>query len=106
MERSSNFTISIGNIGCHKTSSLIFRLGLDSNAFAFFDCVLCIVHEIMEKFNYKFKTESHNTIYTFKDYFITMFLVFNNKQYSNRSLEIVFTIISESKDEFYLLRNL
>ena len=106
MERSSDFTISIGNIGCHKTSSLIFRLGLDSNVFAFFDYVPCIVYETMEKFKSKFKTGFYSTIYTFKNYFITIFSVFSNKRYSNRLLEIVFTILSESKDEFYLLRNL
>ena len=32
----------------------------------------------------KFKIESHNIIYTFKNYFVTVFLVFSNKRYSNR----------------------
>ena len=31
-----------------------------------------------------FKIWSHGTIYTFKNYFVTIFSVFNNKQYSNR----------------------
>ena len=30
-----------------------------------------------------FKTRSHSTIYTFKNYFATVFSVFNNKRYPN-----------------------
>ena len=30
------------------------------------------------------KIRSHNTIYTFKNYFVTVFSVFNNKRYPNR----------------------
>ena len=33
-----------------------------------------------------FKTGSYGTIYTFKNYFVTVFLVFSNKQYLNRPL--------------------
>ena len=33
-----------------------------------------------------FKTESHGTIYTFKNYFAIVFLIFSNKWYSNRPL--------------------
>ena len=32
-----------------------------------------------------FKTRSHSTIYTFKNYFATVFSVFSNKQYPNKS---------------------
>ena len=35
-----------------------------------------------------FKTGSHETIHTFKNYFATVFLIFSNKQYSNRSLRM------------------
>ena len=31
-----------------------------------------------------FKIGSYDTIHTFENYFVTMFLVFNNKQYSNK----------------------
>ena len=31
-----------------------------------------------------FKTVSHNTIHTFKNYFATIFLIFNNKRYPNK----------------------
>ena len=31
-----------------------------------------------------FKIGSHSTINTFKNYFVTVFLVFNNKRYPNR----------------------
>ena len=31
-----------------------------------------------------FKTVSHNTIHTFKNYFVTIFLIFSNKRYPNR----------------------
>ena len=31
-----------------------------------------------------FKTRSHNTIHTFKNYFAIVFLIFSNKRYSNR----------------------
>ena len=33
-----------------------------------------------------FKTGSHDTIHTFKNYFATIFSVFNNKRYPNRPL--------------------
>ena len=33
-----------------------------------------------------FKTGSHSTILTFKNYFVIVFSVFSNKQYSNKSL--------------------
>ena len=31
-----------------------------------------------------FKIRSHSIIYTFKNYFFTIFLIFSNKQYPNR----------------------
>ena len=43
-----------------------------------------------EKCKFNFKTGSHSTIHTFKNYFATMFLVFNNKRYPNRSLKLKF----------------
>ena len=36
--------------------------------------------------NNNFKTESHDSIHTFKNYFDTVFSIFNNKQYPNKSL--------------------
>ena len=48
----------------------------------------CIVYKLVSTENRKsnFKTKSHDTIHTFKNYFATVFSVFNNKQYSNRPL--------------------
>ena len=40
----------------------------------------------MGKYKSNFKTRSHGTIYTFKNYFVTVFSVFKNKRYSNRPL--------------------
>ena len=40
-----------------------------------------------------FKTRSHNTIHTFKNYFTTVFLIFSNKQYPNRPLILLFFIV-------------
>ena len=36
--------------------------------------------------NFNFKIGSHGIIYTFKNYFATVFSVFNNKRYPNRHL--------------------
>ena len=33
-----------------------------------------------------FKIGSYSTIHTFKNYFVTVFLIFSNKQYSNRPI--------------------
>ena len=33
-----------------------------------------------------FKTESHSTIHIFKNYFTTVFSVFNNKRYPNKPM--------------------
>ena len=38
------------------------------------------------------KTQSHGIIHTFKNYFTTIFSVFNNKQYPNR-LELSYPIL-------------
>ena len=68
-----------------------FRLGLDSVPQHV--CVfLCESHALFigpvntdfSKIN--FKTGSHGTIHTFKNYFVTIFLVFSNKRYPNRLL--------------------
>ena len=40
----------------------------------------------MESGKINFKTRSYGTIYTFKNYFTTIFLVFNNMRYPNRLL--------------------
>ena len=40
----------------------------------------------MESGKINFKTRSHGIIHTFKNYFTTVFLVFNNKRYPNRLL--------------------
>ena len=42
--------------------------------------------------NKNFKTGSHGTIHTFKNYFATVFLVFNNKRYLNRPLKKISTV--------------
>ena len=42
-----------------------------------------------------FKTRSHGTIHTFKNYFVTVFSVFSNKRYSNTPY------IREGDDEIY-----
>ena len=41
--------------------------------------------------NVFFKTGSHGTIHIFKNYFATIFSVFDNKQYPNRSLVYYFS---------------
>ena len=38
-----------------------------------------------------FKTGSHGTIYTFKNYFATVFSVFSNKQYPNKPYALQIT---------------
>ena len=60
-------------------SWLSFWLGLDSNAFVFLakSCALFMEPTSMEKCKSNFKTGSYRTIYIFKNYFITIFLVFN-----------------------------
>ena len=60
-------------------SWLSFWLGLDSNAFVFLaeSCALFTEPTSMEKRKSNFKTGSYHTIYIFKNYFITMFLVFS-----------------------------
>jgi len=40
----------------------------------------------MEFKKINFKTGFHGTIHTFKNYLVIVFLIFNNKQYSNRQL--------------------
>ena len=50
------------------------------------DFVQCLHETLVSTFLNKknFKTESHGTIYIFKIFFTIMFLVFNNKRYSNK----------------------
>ena len=58
-------------------------------AFAFNFCrfrVLFMRPTSLKFSNFNFKTGSHDTIYTFKNYFVIVFLVFNNKRYPNKHL--------------------
>ena len=45
--------------------------------------------------NFFFKIESHDTIYTFKNYFATVFSVFSNKWYPNKPLISLFVVLVE-----------
>ena len=40
-----------------------------------------------------FKIGSHDTIHVFKNYFVTVFSVFSNKWYQNRSLNTIFSFL-------------
>ena len=53
-----------------------------------FQWVPCIVHGTHELSKTFIKNESHGTIYKFKNYFATVFSIFNNKRYLNRPLLI------------------
>ena len=77
------------------TTKMTLSVSLDCDekgkkwASAFFLWVLYTVHETrsMDFSKFFFKTESHSIIHTFKNYFATMFSIFNNKQYLNRPLK-------------------
>ena len=52
------------------------------------------------------KNESHDTIYTFKNCFATVFSVFSNKQYPNRSLKsltMCFFNVNETLESNHLI---
>ena len=52
--------------------------------FFFYRSYILFIRLISIKFsNYFFKIKSHGTIHTFKNYFVIVFSVFSNKQYSN-----------------------
>ena len=53
--------------------------------FFYGSCVLFMEPTNMDFSKFFFKIGSYGTIYIFKNYFITIFLIFNNKQYPNRS---------------------
>ena len=62
-----------------------------AEAFFFFfrSCILFTRLTSMEFSNFFFKIGSHGTIHTFKNYFLTVFLVFNDKRYPNRPYNYV-----------------
>ena len=43
-----------------------------------------------------FKTRSHGTIHTFKNYFVTVFSVFSNKRYPNKPLAFVWIVLKST----------
>jgi len=55
----------------------------------FFFWLLCTVYKTLNYFIFfgknNFKIESHSIIYIFKNYFVIVFSVLNNKQYLNKS---------------------
>ena len=54
--------------------------------FLYGSCALFTGLASMDFRKFFFKTGSHSTIHTFKNYFVTMFLFFSNKRYPNRPL--------------------
>ena len=68
------------------------RLGLDCDKkkqnvrllFFYGSCILFMGPTSTDFSKFFFKTVSHNTIHTFKNYFATVFLIFNNKRYPNK----------------------
>ena len=55
-----------------------------------------------KKFNkFFFKIGFHSTIHTFKNYFVTLFSVFSNKRYPNRTLVLLLNYNSSKKKNLY-----
>ena len=67
-------------------------------------CVLFTRYANMEKHKSNFKTAFHNTIYTFKNYFATMFSVFSNNKFNpNKPLpgkKLTFEGLNKGKSTF------
>ena len=53
-----------------------------------------------------FKIGSHDTIHTFKNYFVTMFLVFSNKRYLNRALVVYSAKLYTEQKSLFLSPNI
>ena len=78
-------------------------------------CVLCVSQRLRfflmgpwalfmglatwKKCKFNFKTRSHDTIHTFKNYFVTVFSVFSNKHYLNRPE--MYTLKRQKKGVWY-----
>ena len=61
------------------------RFALSNDAFFLVDLIHYLRGPISNFFSKNnFKTRSHDTIHTFKNYFVIVFLVFSNKWYLNR----------------------
>ena len=60
--------------------------------------VPCTVYGTRKYFFQKndFKTRSHGTIHTFKNYFVTVFSIFSNKWYPNRPLAFVWIVLKST----------
>ena len=87
-----NFQISI-------TSKLTHSVHLDSKCICHLRPNLGLVHYLRDLqisfFSKIFiNNESHGTIHIFKNYFTTVFSVFNNKKYINRPIECVLELNS------------
>ena len=82
-----------GKLEYYKLSERLDRAEIQFSAvLCVFQWVSCTVHGIRKYFiqqkkkKKNFKTWFHGTIRTFKNYFATIFSVFNNKRYLNRPL--------------------
>ena len=86
------------------------RLGLDSNAFALLCASTFIFYRSRALFTeltstefirYNFKTGSHGTIHTFKNYFVIVFSIFSNKWYPNRPIVPVWILMIKAVFAFW-----
>ena len=70
--------------------------------------VLCIVHGTHKYgiWQNNFKTGSHGTIHTFKNYFTTVFLVFSNKRYPNSPQKLSFFFFIFFPFSLYFMRKI
>ena len=75
------------------------------NGYVFSLWVMCTVYETYKYFFSKnnFKTEFHDTDNIFKNYFVTIFSIFNNKRYPNRPLVSVKTLLEIISKSFVML---
>ena len=74
-------------------------------AFFYGSCTLFTRPANMDFNKSNFKTKSHGTIHTFKNYFATVFLVFSNKWYPNRPINnrvTAYKVINHSLKAFNL----
>ena len=77
-------------VGCLPHQNTIFpnwREKMKANSFGHLVRVLVFMG-LLSIFlaNFFIKIESHGNIYIFKNYFVTVFLIFNNKRYLNKYL--------------------
>ena len=82
-------------------------LSLKTEVFSIFSglCVLFMRSACIFLSKKNFKTRSHSIIYTFKNYFVTLFSVFSNKRYLNRPDQNRSTIFRWCEPDFFIKFN-